>query len=162
LVEQKSEQSLQAFHLPKTPDELRIDYQPSSRAFLGGGGTTDNTPGDFVMSGSRVLDSIALVMCGLVFSAGTALGAYTSPFVGTWVLNRAKSNFHGDSGYRSQTMTVTDAGTLTADRKLAHNLQDGALFVAVGVDNSIFLKAATELAGEFSGTARAIVSDGAY
>jgi 2-keto-3-deoxy-L-rhamnonate aldolase RhmA len=50
-----------------------------------------------------------------------------------------------------------------ADRKLAHKyLQHGALFVAVGGNTSIFVKAATELAGEFSGAARAIVSDGAY
>jgi 4-hydroxy-2-oxoheptanedioate aldolase len=54
-------------------------------------------------------------------------------------------------------------GTLSTDRKLAHQyLQHGALFVAVGVDISILVKAATELAGEFSGAARAIVSDGAY
>jgi 4-hydroxy-2-oxoheptanedioate aldolase len=42
------------------------------------------------------------------------------------------------------------AGTLTIDRRLAREyLAMGALFVAVGVDMSLMLKAATELAGEF-------------
>jgi hypothetical protein len=53
---------------------------------------------------------IGLTTCGLVFAAAPALAAGASPFVGTWILNRDKSDFHGDPGYRSQTMIVTDAG----------------------------------------------------
>jgi len=42
------------------------------------------------------------------------------------------------------------AGTLTSDRKLARQyLDQGAQFVAVGVDTSILVKAAKELAAEF-------------
>jgi 4-hydroxy-2-oxoheptanedioate aldolase len=43
------------------------------------------------------------------------------------------------------------AGTLTSDRRLAREyLDQGALFVAVGVDTSILVKAAKELAAEFT------------
>jgi 4-hydroxy-2-oxoheptanedioate aldolase len=43
------------------------------------------------------------------------------------------------------------AGTLTSDRRLAREyLNQGALFVAVGVDTSILVKAAKELATEFT------------
>jgi len=46
------------------------------------------------------------------------------------------------------------AGTLTSDRRLAREyLDQGALFVAVGVDTSILIKAAKELAAEFLGQA---------
>jgi 4-hydroxy-2-oxoheptanedioate aldolase len=46
------------------------------------------------------------------------------------------------------------AGTLTSDRALAREyLDQGALFVAVGVDTSILIKAAKELAAEFVGQA---------
>jgi 4-hydroxy-2-oxoheptanedioate aldolase len=46
------------------------------------------------------------------------------------------------------------AGTLTSDRALAREyLDQGALFVAVGVDTSILIKAAKELAAEFAGVA---------
>jgi 4-hydroxy-2-oxoheptanedioate aldolase len=42
------------------------------------------------------------------------------------------------------------AGTLTSDRKLARRyLDQGALFVAVGVDTTLMVKAASELAAEF-------------
>jgi len=61
------------------------------------------------MAGSRVHNSIAFLACGLL-AAGSALASHTSPYVGIWVLNIAKSNFHGDLAYQSQTMTVTDAG----------------------------------------------------
>ncbi len=44
------------------------------------------------------------------------------------------------------------AGTLTADRRLARQyLAQGALFVAVGVDTTMLVKAAKELAAEFNG-----------
>jgi len=44
------------------------------------------------------------------------------------------------------------AGTLTSDRKLARQyLDQGAQFVAVGVDTSILVKAAKELAAQFTG-----------
>jgi len=47
------------------------------------------------------------------------------------------------------------AGTLTSDRKLAREyLNLGATFVAVGVDTTILVKAAKELAAEFTGAAR--------
>ena len=62
------------------------------------------------MFGSRALNSIEFLACALALAAGAALGSDASPYLGTWVLNRAKSNFHGDPGYLSQTMTVTDAG----------------------------------------------------
>jgi 4-hydroxy-2-oxoheptanedioate aldolase len=43
------------------------------------------------------------------------------------------------------------AGTLTSDRTLARAyLAQGALFVAVGADTSILVKAAKELAAEFT------------
>lgn len=63
--------------------------------------------------------------------------------------------------------TVTNAGkaagTLTADHKLARQyLARGALFVAVGVDTSILVKAAKELAAEFTGGSRSVHSDGVY
>jgi len=55
------------------------------------------------------------------------------------------------------------AGTLTSDRRLAREyLDQGALFVAVGVDTSILVKAAKELAAEFTGASRAAATDGAY
>jgi 4-hydroxy-2-oxoheptanedioate aldolase len=55
------------------------------------------------------------------------------------------------------------AGTLTSDRQLAREYLDhGALFVAVGVDTTILVKAAKELAAEFTGAARGRASDGAY
>jgi 4-hydroxy-2-oxoheptanedioate aldolase len=55
------------------------------------------------------------------------------------------------------------AGTLTSDRKLAREYLDhGALFVAVGVDTTILLKAAKDLAAEFTGAFRGGASDGAY
>lgn len=55
------------------------------------------------------------------------------------------------------------AGTLTADRQLAHEcLAQGALFVAVGVDTSILIKAAKELSAEFTGASRSIATDGGY
>jgi 4-hydroxy-2-oxoheptanedioate aldolase len=55
------------------------------------------------------------------------------------------------------------AGTLTADPKLARDyLNQGALFVAVGVDTTILVKAARELAAQFTGATRAGGSDGAY
>jgi 4-hydroxy-2-oxoheptanedioate aldolase len=55
------------------------------------------------------------------------------------------------------------AGTLTADRKLAHQyLAQGALFVAVGVDTTLLVKAARELAAEFTGAVRWTPSDGVY
>ncbi len=44
------------------------------------------------------------------------------------------------------------AGTLTGDQRLAREyLAQGALFVAVGVDMSLLVKAATDLAGAFKG-----------
>ena len=55
------------------------------------------------------------------------------------------------------------AGTLTADRKLAHRyLAQGALFVAVGVDTTMLVKAARELAAEFTGASHGAASDGVY
>jgi 4-hydroxy-2-oxoheptanedioate aldolase len=55
------------------------------------------------------------------------------------------------------------AGTLTSDRKLAREYLDhGALFVAVGVDTTILVKAAKELAAEFTGASRGPARDGAY
>jgi 4-hydroxy-2-oxoheptanedioate aldolase len=55
------------------------------------------------------------------------------------------------------------AGTLTADRKLAHRyLAEGALFVAVGVDTTMLVKAARELAAEFKGASHSAASDGVY
>jgi 4-hydroxy-2-oxoheptanedioate aldolase len=55
------------------------------------------------------------------------------------------------------------AGTLTSDRKLAREYLDhGALFVAVGVDTTILVKAAKELAAEFMGSSRGPAGDGAY
>jgi 4-hydroxy-2-oxoheptanedioate aldolase len=47
------------------------------------------------------------------------------------------------------------AGTLTPDRKLAREyLNQGALFVAVGADTSLLIKAAQELAAEFTDASR--------
>jgi 4-hydroxy-2-oxoheptanedioate aldolase len=55
------------------------------------------------------------------------------------------------------------AGTLTADRRLARQyLEQGALFVAVGVDTTMLVKAAKELAAEFKGTSHSAASDGVY
>jgi 4-hydroxy-2-oxoheptanedioate aldolase len=55
------------------------------------------------------------------------------------------------------------AGTLTSDRRLAREYLDhGALFVAVGVDTTILVTAAKELAAEFTGALRGGASDGAY
>ncbi len=55
------------------------------------------------------------------------------------------------------------AGTLTADRELARRyLAHGALFVAVGADTTILVKAAKELAAEFTGASRGVASDGVY
>jgi 4-hydroxy-2-oxoheptanedioate aldolase len=55
------------------------------------------------------------------------------------------------------------AGTLTSDRQLAHEyLKHGALFVAVGVDTSILVKAAKELSAEFTGASRGGATDGGY
>jgi 4-hydroxy-2-oxoheptanedioate aldolase len=55
------------------------------------------------------------------------------------------------------------AGTLTADRRLARQyLAQGALFVAVGVDTTMLVKAAKELAAEFKGTSHNAASGGVY
>jgi 4-hydroxy-2-oxoheptanedioate aldolase len=55
------------------------------------------------------------------------------------------------------------AGTLTSDRGLARKyLDQGALFVAVGVDTSVLVKAAKELAAEFTGASRSNTTDGVY
>jgi 4-hydroxy-2-oxoheptanedioate aldolase len=55
------------------------------------------------------------------------------------------------------------AGTLTPDRRLAREyLEHGAMFVAVGVDTSILVTAAKELAAEFKGASRSGATDGAY
>jgi 4-hydroxy-2-oxoheptanedioate aldolase len=55
------------------------------------------------------------------------------------------------------------AGTLTSDRQLAHEyLEQGALFVAVGVDTTILVKAAKELSAEFTGGSRSTATDGGY
>ncbi len=56
------------------------------------------------------------------------------------------------------------AGTLTPDRTLARRyLDQGALFVAVGVDTTLLVKAAKDLAAEFKGAApRGAGTDGAY
>jgi len=55
------------------------------------------------------------------------------------------------------------AGTLTSDRKLAHGyLAQGAQFVAVGVDATLLVKAAQDLAAEFTQISRAASSDCAY
>ncbi|MGB6309169.1 MAG: 4-hydroxy-2-oxoheptanedioate aldolase [Steroidobacteraceae bacterium] len=55
------------------------------------------------------------------------------------------------------------AGTLTADRKLAREyLANGALFVAVGVDTTLLVKAAKDLAAEFTGASAAAAGDGGY
>jgi 4-hydroxy-2-oxoheptanedioate aldolase len=55
------------------------------------------------------------------------------------------------------------AGTLTSDRRLAREyLNHGALFVAVGVDTSILVKAAKELAAEFTGASHGAATGGAY
>jgi 4-hydroxy-2-oxoheptanedioate aldolase len=55
------------------------------------------------------------------------------------------------------------AGTLTSDRQLAHEyLEQGALFVAVGVDTSVLVRAAKELATEFTGASRGAAADGVY
>lgn len=55
------------------------------------------------------------------------------------------------------------AGTLTADRRLAREyLAQGALFVAVGVDTTILVRAAKELAAEFTGASRPAAGDGVY
>jgi 4-hydroxy-2-oxoheptanedioate aldolase len=49
------------------------------------------------------------------------------------------------------------AGTLTADRSLARRyLEQGALFVAVGADATLLVKAATELAAEFTYASRGV------
>ena len=55
------------------------------------------------------------------------------------------------------------AGTLTADHQLARQyLAQGALFVAVGVDTTLLVKAAKELAAEFTGVSRGGATDGVY
>ncbi len=52
------------------------------------------------------------------------------------------------------------AGTLTSDRKLAcEYLECGALFVAVGVDTTLLVSAARDLAAHFTGAARSRGSD---
>ena len=55
------------------------------------------------------------------------------------------------------------AGTLTSDRNLARKyLEHGALFIAVGVDTSMLVKAAKELAAEFTHASRSVTTDGTY
>jgi 4-hydroxy-2-oxoheptanedioate aldolase len=55
------------------------------------------------------------------------------------------------------------AGTLTSDRELARKyLEHGALFVAVGVDTTILVNAARELAAQFTGVIRTRSGGGAY
>jgi 4-hydroxy-2-oxoheptanedioate aldolase len=55
------------------------------------------------------------------------------------------------------------AGTLTPDVALAREyLNQGALFVAVGADTSLLIKAAHELAAKFTGVSRHAPSGGAY
>jgi 4-hydroxy-2-oxoheptanedioate aldolase len=53
------------------------------------------------------------------------------------------------------------AATLTSDRQLAREyLDQGALFIAVGVDTVILVKAALELAAQFMGATRGAVDPG--
>jgi 4-hydroxy-2-oxoheptanedioate aldolase len=55
------------------------------------------------------------------------------------------------------------AGTLVSDRLLAREyLDQGALFVAVGVDTAILVKAARELAAQFTEISRGGAVDGVY
>jgi 4-hydroxy-2-oxoheptanedioate aldolase len=55
------------------------------------------------------------------------------------------------------------AGTLASNRALAHQyLSHGALFMAVGVDTSILVKSAKELAAEFIDAVNIARSDGVY
>ncbi len=55
------------------------------------------------------------------------------------------------------------AGTLTSDRSIAREfLNHGAQFVAVGVDTTLLVKAAKDLAAEFTDASRASAGDGAY
>ncbi|MGC1519916.1 MAG: aldolase/citrate lyase family protein [Steroidobacteraceae bacterium] len=54
-------------------------------------------------------------------------------------------------GIAAVARTGKAAGTLTSDRNLARRyLDQGALFVAVGVDTTLMVKAASELAAEFT------------
>jgi 4-hydroxy-2-oxoheptanedioate aldolase len=56
-------------------------------------------------------------------------------------------------GIATVTAAGKAAGTLTSDRKLAHEyLRQGALFVAVGVDTTMLAASARELAAEFKPT----------
>jgi 4-hydroxy-2-oxoheptanedioate aldolase len=66
-------------------------------------------------------------------------------------------------GIATVKMAGKAAGTLTSDRRLAREyLNHGALFVAVGVDTSILVKAAKELAAEFTGASHGAPTGGAY
>ena len=66
-------------------------------------------------------------------------------------------------GIATVKMAGKAAGTLTSDRRLAREyLNHGALFVAVGVDTSILVKAARDLAAEFTGASHGAPTGGAY
>jgi 4-hydroxy-2-oxoheptanedioate aldolase len=53
-------------------------------------------------------------------------------------------------------------GLLHAATLALEYFSQGALFVAVGVDTSILVKAAKELAAEFKGASRGAAADGVY
>ena len=55
---------------------------------------------------SMLIGSALLIASGLAHAADAAV----SPFVGTWVLNVAKSKFEGTPAVKSYTITITDAG----------------------------------------------------
>jgi 4-hydroxy-2-oxoheptanedioate aldolase len=74
------------------------------------------------------------------------LGKAADPRVGTAIAE----------GIKTVTRAGKAAGTLTADRALAHQYLDlGARLVAVGIDMALLSKAACQLADEFKGGGRA-------
>jgi len=67
------------------------------------------------------------------------------------------------AGIATVTKAGKAAGTLTSDRKLAHEyLSMGAAFVAVGVDTTLLVKAAKDLAAAFKGATGVAASYSAY
>jgi hypothetical protein len=59
----------------------------------------------------RIVRTLALAAATAVAMTGVALAAdTTNPFLGTWVLNVAKSTFDPGPPLKSNTLTITDAG----------------------------------------------------
>ncbi|HTT05959.1 MAG TPA: hypothetical protein VMF64_11775 [Steroidobacteraceae bacterium] len=87
---------------------------------------------------NTLLRAMAAVTLGVAVIGASAVAAGTSPFLGTWVLNISQSP---NSGYTSETLTVTDAagGSLhvTIDGTRVNGATSRMEYTAAGDNKSV-------------------------